>query len=501
MLLRCNFNNIFMEKIISLLRRKTHAAAAIAVGALVFTSCAQDGFDDDERFSSSVTNTTLEAPAAENITIEASADGSQTIISWPVVHGAGGYICSVYDVSDVANPVVVDDVENKLVDGCELVVTRTDDTNYRFSIKAAGNDAFNNKESETATEVSFTTFTETYAAIPAGSDLTQWFASNLPASAEGELCFDLEAGADYQMSGDVNLGNLQITLRTTSKADPAKVTLTADASFVPANGFVLKYVNFDCSASAKPFITMSSTPDEASKGATGSGDYYNIMQPITINGCEISNLRSSLYTDNGVKYCAGTFLVTNSIVHFNIDGSGTIDEDALINAYAGHINNFTAQNSTMYNTGSATPKYVVRYNNSGRADRAGYLSDYVNFRNCTFFHLNNDQFCNYDGLPGRASSNFTVTNNIFVDCGAIIARRIVGGRVGSASATFANNTYMDADGSFQSTNGSCAGYDDSGSAIEEDPGFKDAANGDFTVSGSEQIARGTGDPRWLPANQ
>ena len=490
-----------MEKIISLLRRKTRVATALAAGALVFASCAQDGFDEDERFSSSVTNTTLESPATTDITIKASDDGTQTIISWPVVLGSGGYICSVYDLSDPANPVAVDGVENQLVDGCELVVSRSDDTNYRFSIKTAGNDALNNKESETATEVSFTTFTETYAAIPAGSDLTQWFASNLPASAEGELCFDLEAGADYQMSGDVNLGNLQITLRTTSKADPAKVTLTADASFVPANGFVLKYVNFDCSASAKPFITMSSTPDEASKGATGSGDYYNIMQPITINGCEISNLRSSLYTDNGVKYCAGTFLVTNSIVHFNIDGSGTIDEDALINAYAGHINNFTAQNSTMYNTGSATPKYVVRYNNSGRADRAGYLSDYVNFRNCTFFHLNNDQFCNYDGLAGRASSNFTVTNNIFVDCGANIARRIVGGRVGSASATFSNNTYMNADGSFQSTNGSCAGYDDSGTAIEEDPGFADPQNGDFTVSGPEQIARGTGDPRWLPVTE
>ena len=62
-------------------------------------------------------------------------------------------------------------------------------------------------------------------------------------------------------------------------------------------------------------------------------------------------------------------------------------------------------------------------------------------------------------------------------------------------------TYMDADGSFQSTNGSCAGYDDSGSAIEEDPGFADPQSGDFTVSGPEQIARGTGDPRWLPANQ
>lgn len=35
--------------------------------------------------------------------------------------------------------------------------------------------------------------------------------------------------------------------------------------------------------------------------------------------------------------------------------------------------------------------------------------------------------------------------------------------------------------------------------LTTDPGFKDAAGGDFTVSGAEQLANRTGDPRWLPA--
>lgn len=483
------------------LRRKACAMLPLAVGALLLASCAQDGYDDDERFTSDVTNTTLESPAVEDITIEASADGSQTNISWPVVHGAGGYICSVYDVSDPDNPVAVDEVADSLVDGCQLVVSRTEDTNYQLSIRTAGNEKYNNKEAETATTVDFTTFTETYASIPANTDLAQWFASNLPASGEGELCFDLEAGAEYTMSGDVNLGNLQVTLRTTSRTNPAKITVTGASSFVPANGFVLKYLDIDCSASTAPLIKMSATPDESIKGATGSGDYYNILQPITINGCNIENLKSSLYTDNGVKYCAGTFLITNSVIHFNLDGTGTVDEGSLINAYGGHINNFTAQNSTCYNMGAETVKYFLRYNNSGRADRAGYLSDYVNFRNCTFYNFGCDQFCNYGGLAGRETSNFTVASNIFVSCGDNVARRIVAGRVGSAKASFSYNTYMNADGSFQSTNGSCAGYDDSGTAIEEDPGFANPSQGDFTVSGASQISFGTGDPRWLPTNE
>ena len=56
---------------------------------------------------------------------------------------------------------------------------------------------------------------------------------------------------------------------------------------------------------------------------------------------------------------------------------------------------------------------------------------------------------------------------------------------------------MNADGTFQSTEGSCAGYDDSGTAIEEDPGFADPMKGDFSINGSKQASLGTGDPRWL----
>ena len=103
---------------------------------------------------------------------------------------------------------------------------------------------------------------------------------------------------------------------------------------------------------------------------------------------------------------------------------------------------------------------------------------------------------NYGGLAGRNTSNYTVTNSIFVDCGNNqVARRIVAGRLGSGVANFSNNTYM-FDGAFENT----AGYDDSGTNIEEDPGFANPAQGDFTISGATQISRGTGDPRWIPAN-
>ena len=62
------------------------------------------------------------------------------------------------------------------------------------------------------------------------------------------------------------------------------------------------------------------------------------------------------------------------------------------------------------------------------------------------------------------------------------------------TAEFENNTYMKIDGTFDNP----SNYDNSGTDIKEDPQFADPANGDFTISGATQVARKTGDPRWLP---
>jgi hypothetical protein len=53
---------------------------------------------------------------------------------------------------------------------------------------------------------------------------------------------------------------------------------------------------------------------------------------------------------------------------------------------------------------------------------------------------------------------------------------------------------MKADGTFQDPQN----YDVSGTIIEADPQFANPSSGDFHISGAEQVARKTGDPRWLP---
>ena len=110
---------------------------------------------------------------------------------------------------------------------------------------------------------------------------------------------------------------------------------------------------------------------------------------------------------------------------------------------------------------------------------------------------------NYGGFAGQKCSCFDIERCIFVDCGnKQVIRRILAGRAASAygSVVTMYNTYM-FNGEFESTSGVVDPYDMSGTAIEEDPAVKDAANGDFTVSGAAQVTNKTGDPRWLPTTE
>lgn len=479
--------------------RKARLLSVAAVGALLLSSCAQDGFDDDERWSSSVSGVTLVSPAAEDISFSASADGSQTVIAWSVVKGAGGYECTVMDVTDAENPAVVDGIQDSLIDRCKIAVTREADHNYTFSIKAMGNKELNNTEAETATQVAFNSFTAALATIPEGTDITTFIAENpMPDEAtEMEMAYDLVAGGQYTMSGSVDFGNKRVQLRTTDQNNPATIKMTGNASISTATGLSIKNVNFDCSASSDAFIAYSKTPDESTMGViSGSQNYYDIQQSLLIENCKITGVNDYFIYDNNIKYCLGTAIIRNCVVQL----TGT-EASGIIRFQGGYINYLTIDKSTFYGTAGADAKYFVQYNNSGRNDRGGYSSNSITYSNCTFYNVAySGQWGNYSGFVGRNTSFWNMTNCIFVNCGSNqITRRFLGGRQGAANRNFANNTYM-YDGAFESTDGIVAGYDESATAIESDPMFADPTNGDFTVGGSEQQSKRTGDPRWLPAN-
>ena len=498
-------------------------AFGMAASALMFVSCAQDGFDDDEKWESSIRNTQLETPSVNEINISASADETKTIITWPVVHGAGGYICSLFDVSDPENPKAVEGVSEKLVDGCTLTINREEDVKYKFTIRTAGNEKLNNKEALTTSEKEFSTFTPTYKTIPAGTDLYQWFQENpVPEGADANaikaelyagmgidaedipnqmLNYDLEPSANYILSQSLDFLGNKVTLRSSSKTEYANLKIQGEGtSFNTYSSLGLKYLNIDCSESLKGIVELSKTPDENIKGATGSGDYYNIIGTVTLSGCNIDGVNGNLIYDNNLKYCLRTMMINNCKVHLTTSSTTSVSGNAIIYFKAGFINDLTVQNSTFWNSGDSNAKYFIQYNNSGRSLRAGYQTNSVNHLNSTFYNIaNSGQWANYSAFSGQKCSVFVLTDCIFANCAKEVARRFIGGNYSTnPSYTFANNTYLQ--DMATATFDNAEQYDKSGTIITSVPDFSNPDNGDFTLTSSEQATKRTGDPRWLPEN-
>ncbi len=458
---------------------------------LLFYSCIE-GYKDDWVFSSDVKNATLESPPAEKVEYLSSPDGSSVTISWPVVYGAGGYEFSLYIVDDPDNPIVVGD-ENEIVDGCSVQRSLQTDTNYKIVIRTLGNEKYNNQSAESPTIKMFTTMVPTYATIPDGSDITQWFSANpIPVdSVNTELAYVLEPNGNYTMSGLIDFGKQKVTFRG-DKINHPKIVMGDGGRIATSAGIKIKFIEFDCSAvsgssSNAALLLLSSTPDSEIKG---TGDYYIVNDPIVIQSCEIYGVQRHLVYDNKVKYCLATLLVDDCVVRLE-----ATQDQPVIYFNQGFANDFTVKNSSFWNVGSKVNKYFIQYNSSGRPDRAGFVNGSVNFLNNTFYNVcYNTQWGNYSGFAGRPNVYWNMKENIFVDCGnGEVARRFLGGRSNQPTATFNLNTYW-YNGAFPEKE---KDYD-TGTILQSDPQLKDPENGDFTVQGPEQLNARTGDPRWLP---
>ncbi|MBO4315107.1 MAG: DUF4957 domain-containing protein [Prevotella sp.] len=305
------------------------------------------------------------------------------------------------------------------------------------------------------------------------------------ATENGETIVNLDGGKEYTMNAPINKANLTIAAPEGSNA---KIKMEAGATFAPNSNIILKNVDIDASAISDALVQLNAEPLSAS---LGTGDYYFINDIQLIN-CNITDAPQIIY-DNNVKYCAANVLIDNCVISLN---NKAADKKTVIFFAQGFANNLTIKNTTISSKGT-DQDYFVRYSNAGRCDRAGFESNSITYENCTFYNIAKaGQWGNYSGFAGRGTSYWTMTNNIFVDCGnGQVARRYLGGRGDQKTATFANNTYW-FDGAAEET----GNYDNSGTAITSDPALKDPANGDFTPTGEAQVAAKTGDPRWLNAS-
>lgn len=454
---------------------------------LSISSCV-DGYKDDYEYTSDVRNTTLESPKAEDVAFVASADGETVTISWPVVHGAGGYSVSFYNVDDPDNPVAIG-IENEVVDGCSTTREIVEDTKYRLDIKTLGNEKYNNKEALSEEAVSYSTLLPTYAVIPSGTDLAVYFAANPIPESKEELAYDLEDGGSYTMSDDLLLGTTNVTIRG-NKINHPTVKMTTGAFLTDGAGLKIKFIDFDCvDFSKNAFITYNTTLNPK----LVASDWICVTSSVVVSNCNITALPKPFLFDSNKKYAIQTLLVKNCVISLSAAGQ------RFLYMQGGIIKDLTIDSSTIYYTEPAST-YFIQYNSNRITAVAawGWTSGGIKLANSTFWQAaKTGQMGNYSGLAQK-NNYLTIQKCIFVDCGNGEVIRRLGGGGGNFTRNFDSNTYW-FDGAFAEKELTTNPKDDSGTHIATDPQLQSPANGNFTVQGAAQLAARTGDPRWLPA--
>jgi hypothetical protein len=450
--------------------------------AIIFVTSCAEGFKDDETFTGGVTNAQLEAVPADDLVITKNATATQAIVTWPVVYGAGGYEVTVYNVDDADNPTVVGAWDKKFVDGSTCSFAIADDSKYKVVHQVLGNAKLNNKAAAAATQVPFTTLLPAVI-IPGGADLTAWFTQYRLDTVDvaHEKAFELEEGARYTLSGDVDLLRVNLTLRGNKVNRPTVVMTGGFRS--RGGGSIFKYIRFECEGlTSSMFYGFNDIP----QGAPMKSDACLVTNPVTFKACTFEKLPKPLFHDNGKAYAVESFTVTDCLVELTDNGFFYRNT-----ASKGAVKDFLIENSTVYKNNAGTDYFMQL---SGQRFTGLWTTASQSYVNCTFYRF--DRMHNSNGYS-VAGMSVNVKKCIFLDFLRDGAARYIlpGGNVNNKILTFAGNTYW-RNGQPDPGNGN---YDKSQTELAQDPLCAAPAEGDFTVGNPATIEQGIGDPRWLPA--
>jgi len=224
--------------------------------------------------------------------------------------------------------------------------------------------------------------------------------------------------------------------------------------------------------------TLSNAFQHNSAGAFGSLDVIR---------CNIHDYGKSLFanTSSSNKASIASITMDNCLVtNILTDGGDGIDYRS------SYVAQLTLKNSTFNNCAPA--RDFIRFDDAS-ATFPGMISN-VLIDHCTLYGVSNGTSRRI--LYVRFKTNtLTVTNTIIGATAGYYTNQ-----TNSAQPECANNNYFNAPGFV--TGGSTvsgAKFDLSGTHSLLDPGFADAATGDFTLSNQALIDNQIGDPRWITA--
>ena len=305
----------------------------------------------------------------------------------------------------------------------------------------------------------------------------------------------LPADAKFTMEEAIELTE-PLTI-TTDAEKPA--TIIAQVGFTTNTNITIENVIIDASNIGNALFNFTA-PTEKVQKLDGTQSNYGWLKNVSINGVTIKGLAKSLVNNAGGNVFFEKFTINNSVIEIAKNSNSLF---AFANGYAGE---FELTNSTIWSKEGHTGFF---FQAQGRPKDATGSTSWA-IKNCTLYQIavgkkmNN----NNSGIKGQSTTTMILTNSILVNVGSSKGNEINGWLWGQNSAspvrTYENNTYWsvataEAEAAAVAgwTDNTKTGYDASETALTTDPGFKDAANGDFTPTGADQLAKQTGDPRWF----
>lgn len=202
---------------------------------------------------------------------------------------------------------------------------------------------------------------------------------------------------------------------------------------------------------------------------------------LIIDDCEIKNYGKGFYYVN-VAAQIGEITINNSLIS-NIECSG----GDMFDCRKGYIAALNITNTTVWN--SCKERDFIRYDDSS-GNFAG-AAPVITVDHCTIDGVSNDASRRVFYVRFKNNS-ITFTNNLLSNmssCG-----RGFSDSGNTAVPTFDNNNYFNTKNLVSNDGGSSKFFDEKGTTL--DPGYKDAANGDFTLTNEDLIYNQVGDPRW-----
>lgn len=352
--------------------------------------------------------------------------------------------------------------------------------------------------------------------IPAGSEISEFVAGNVPDGTMDDLTIKLVPGAAYTLTGKADTKLANVTFIGDADNRPT-VTITEDGSFSPSNGMRISGINFDMTdAPATSFIRLQTNPDSCfttkalgmMNDSSSVVEGYIMFNPITVENCNFRNIPNSFLCNDSVGWAVKEFNINNCVLQFNKQKS-----DPVINfstwrgedwGHFGQVLDMNFTNSTFYNTSGDIKVYFVRYINKKTAMPylafgAGTQSHHT-FDGCTFFKtFSVGQFGN--NLP--ESKNFIVTFNNSILYGISRPDKYKAELLGENNVVWDGG--VDDDGNPQNLRASITAI-----SLVADPEFAGPTDLPFDLSekfggvsfnplNAECHATGAGDPRWFDA--